>query len=142
MRLFHGENTGSIPVGRAKQPAKPHPALLLQASAIRAAVTLQLPVARVMMKRGWFSWGNRMRFRTLVATCAAVSVSLSALATAASANGIVFDSLDGGTSSAAFAGGVESVISGTFNTKAAPVHVDVALLLRDRFPDFGEPGDT
>jgi len=83
-----------------------------------------------------------MRFRTLVATCAAASLSLSALATAASANGIVFDSLDGGTSSAAFAGGVESVISGTFNTKAAPVHVDVALLLRDRFPDFGEPGDT
>ena len=83
-----------------------------------------------------------MRFRTLVATCAAASLSLSALATAASANEIVFDSLDGVTSSAAFAGGIESVISGTFNTKAAPVHVDVALLLRDRFQDFGEPGDT
>jgi hypothetical protein len=83
-----------------------------------------------------------MRFRTLVATWAGASLSLSALATAASANGIVFDSLDGVTSSAAFAGGIESVISGTFNTKAAPVHVDVALLLRDRFPDFGEPGDT
>ena len=83
-----------------------------------------------------------MRFRTLVAASAAASLSLSALATAALANGVVFDSLDGGTSSAAFAGGVESVISGTFNTKAAPVHVDVALLLRDRFPDFGEPGDT
>ena len=83
-----------------------------------------------------------MRFRTLVAQCAAASLSLSALATAASANGIVFDSLDGVTSSAAFAGGINSVISGTFNTKAAPVHVDVALLLRDRFPDFGEPGDT
>ena len=73
---------------------------------IHAPVTLQLPVARVMMKRGWFSWGNRMRFRTLVATCAAVSVSLSALATAASAHGVVFDSLDGLTSSAAFAGGI------------------------------------
>jgi hypothetical protein len=83
-----------------------------------------------------------MRFRTLVATWAGASLSLSALATAASANGIVFDSLDGVTSSAAFAGGIESVISGTFNTKAAPVHVDVALLLRDRFPGFGEPGDT
>jgi hypothetical protein len=83
-----------------------------------------------------------MRFRTLVATCAAASLSLSALATAALAKGVVFDSLDGLTSSAAFAGGVESVISGTFNTKAAPVHVDVALLLRDRFPDVGEPGDT
>ena len=69
-------------------------------------------------------------------------MSLSALATAASANGIVFDSLDGVTSSAAFAGGIDSVISGTFNTKAAPVHVDIALLLRDCFPDFGEPGDT
>jgi hypothetical protein len=41
-----------------------------------------------------------MRFRTLVATCAAVSFSLSALATAASANGVVFDSLDGVTSNA------------------------------------------
>jgi hypothetical protein len=83
-----------------------------------------------------------MRFRTLVATWAAASFSLSVLATAASANGIVFDSLDGVTSSAAFAGGIESVISGTFNTKAAPVHVNVALLLRDRFPDVAEPGDT
>jgi PEP-CTERM motif len=83
-----------------------------------------------------------MRFRTLVATCAAAYFSLTALDTAASAHGIVFDSLDGVTSSAAFAGGIDSVISGTFNTKAGPVHVDVALLLRDRFPDFGEPGDT
>ena len=83
-----------------------------------------------------------MRFRTLVATWATASLSLSALATAASAKGIVFDSLDGVTTSAAFAGGIESVISGTFNTNAAPVHVDVALLLRDRFQDFGEPGDT
>jgi hypothetical protein len=83
-----------------------------------------------------------MRFRVLVATWAAASFSLSALATPASANGIVFDSLNGVTSSAAFAGGIESVISGSFNTKAAPVHVEVALVLRDRFPDFGEPGDT
>jgi hypothetical protein len=83
-----------------------------------------------------------MRFRTLVATCAAASFSLSALATAASVDGVVFDSLDGVTSGAAFAGGIDPVISGTFNTKAAPVHVDVALSLRDRFPDFGEPGDT
>ena len=83
-----------------------------------------------------------MRFRTWVATCAAAFLPLSALATAASANGVVFDSLDGVTSSAAFAGGIESVISGTFSTKAAPVHVKVALVLRDRFPDFGEPGDT
>ncbi len=83
-----------------------------------------------------------MRFRTLVAPCAAASLSLSALATAASANGVIFDSLDGVTSSAAFAGGIDPVISGTFSTKAAPVHADVALLLRDRFPEFGEPGDT
>ena len=142
MRLFHGENTGSIPVGRAKQPAKPHPALLLQGSAIRAAVTLQLPVARVMMKRGWFSWGNRMRFRTLVATCAAVSVSLSAFATAASAHSVLFDSLGGATSSAAFAGGIDPVMSATFDTGAAPVRVDVALLLRDGFPRHGAPSDT
>jgi hypothetical protein len=55
--------------------------------------------------RGVVLLGNRMRFRTLVAMCAAASFSLSVLATAASADGAVFDSLDGVTSSAAFAGG-------------------------------------
>jgi hypothetical protein len=83
-----------------------------------------------------------MRFRTLVAPCAAASLSLSLLATAASAEGVVFDSLDGVTSSAAFAGGIDPVISATFSTEASPVRVDVALLLRDRFPENGEPGET
>jgi hypothetical protein len=83
-----------------------------------------------------------MRSRTFVATCAAASLSLSALATAASAGSVVFGSLDGVTSSAAFAGGIEPIISGTFNTEATPVRVDVALLLRDYFPEDGEPGDT
>jgi hypothetical protein len=83
--------------------------------------------------RGAVLLGNRMRFRILVATWAAASISLSAVATPALANGIVFDGLNGVASSAAFAGGTESVISGSFKTKAAPVHVNVALLLRDRF---------
>ena len=83
-----------------------------------------------------------MRFLTLLATCAAASLSLSALATAATAEGVVFDSLDGVTSSAAFAGGIDPVISATFNTGTVPARVDVALLLRDRFPEYGEPGDT
>jgi PEP-CTERM motif len=83
-----------------------------------------------------------MRFRTLVATRAAVFLSLSALATTASADSVLFDSLDGPTSSAAFAGGVESVMSATFDSGAAPVRVDVALLLRDGFPGFGAPSDT
>jgi hypothetical protein len=69
-------------------------------------------------------------------------LSLSALATAASANGVVFNSLDSPTSSAAFAGGIEPVMSATFDTGAAPARVNFALLLRDRFPDFGGPGDT
>ncbi len=106
-------------------------------------VTLQPRVVRAMMNpAASFLWGNRMRFRTLVAPCAAASLSLSLLATAASAEGVVFDSLDGVTSSAAFAGGIDPVISATFNTEASPVRVDVALLLRDRFPENGEPGDT
>ena len=84
--------------------------------------------------------GNRMRFRTFVATCAAASFSLFALA--ASASSVVFDSLDGVTSSAAFTGWIDPVISGTFNTETTPVHVDVALLLRDYFPENGEAGDT
>jgi hypothetical protein len=89
----------------------------------------------------FYCW-NCMQFKNFFATWVAAFFPLSALATAASANGIVFDSLGGVTSSAAFAGGIDSIISGTFNTKSAPVHVDVALLLRDRFQDFGEPGDT
>ena len=61
-----------------------------------------------------------MRFRTLVAQCAAASLLLSALATAASANGIVFDSLDGVTSSAAFAGVPIPTKPPVFNGMIAP----------------------
>jgi hypothetical protein len=64
---------------------------------------------------------------------------LSALATAAAAEGVVFDSLDAVTSSAAFAGGIDPAISATFNTGTVPARVDVVLLLRDRFPEYGEP---
>jgi hypothetical protein len=82
-----------------------------------------------------------MRFRTLVATFA-VSLSLSALATAASADGVLFDSLGGATSSAAFAGGIDPVISATFDTGATAVRVNVELLLRVGFPESGAPNGT
>jgi hypothetical protein len=84
-----------------------------------------------------------MRSRTLVAWCSAtVVLSLIALASSASASTAIFDSLDGATSSAAFAGGIEPVISGTFNTGSSPVRVNVAMLLRDSVPEYGRPGDT
>jgi hypothetical protein len=83
-----------------------------------------------------------MRFRTLVAASAAASLSLSALATAASARNVLFDSLGGVISSGAYTGWIDPTISGTFNTEATPVRVNVALLLRDYFPEFDEPADT
>ena len=83
-------------------------------------VTLQPRVVRAIMNPRRRFWGNRVRFRTLVAQCAAASLSLSLLATAASAEGVVFDSLDGVTSSAAFAGGIDPVISATFTPKLLP----------------------
>jgi hypothetical protein len=89
-----------------------------------------------------FYWGNRMRFRTLVATCAAAFLPLAVLATTASAGSVLFDSLDGVMMSGAYAGWIDPVISGTFNTEATPVRVNVALSLRDYFPEFDEPGDT
>jgi hypothetical protein len=69
-------------------------------------------------------------------------LSLSALATAASAASVVFDSLNGATSRPAFAGGIDPIISGTFNTEGTPVRVDVSLLLRDYFPEDGGSSDT
>src|ERR1700677_3175456 len=83
-----------------------------------------------------------MRFRTFFAACAAAFLSLSAFARTASAGGVLFDSLDGVISSGAYAGWIDPVISGTFDTEATPVRVDVALSLRDYFPEFAEPGDT
>jgi hypothetical protein len=83
-----------------------------------------------------------MRFRTLVAACAAAFLSLPVLATTPSAGSVLFDSLGGVISSGAYAGWIDPVISGTFNTEATPVRVNVALLLRDYFPEFDEPGDT
>jgi hypothetical protein len=83
-----------------------------------------------------------MRFRTFIATCAAAFFSLPVLATSASAGSVLFDSLDGVISGGAYAGGIDPVISGTFSTEATPVRVNVALSLRDYFPEFDEPGDT
>jgi hypothetical protein len=80
-----------------------------------------------------------MRFCTTAAACATVSSFLSMLASPVSAGAVIFDSLDSATSSAAFAAGIDPVMSATFNTGATPVRVDVALLLRE---EYGQPGDT
>jgi hypothetical protein len=68
--------------------------------------------------------------------------SLIAFVSPAWAGAIVFDNLHGVTSSSAFAGGIDPVMSGTFNTGPTPIRVKAALLLRDRFPEEGGPGDT
>jgi hypothetical protein len=81
-----------------------------------------------------------MRFRTLVAASAAASLSLSALATAASARNVFFDSLNGETAPAAYAGGIDPVMSATFNTKGSSVGVSVALSLFEGF--LGENGQS
>ncbi len=69
-------------------------------------------------------------------------LALPVLATTSSARGVLFNSLNGTMTSAAFAGGIEPVMSATFSTGATPVRVDVALLLRDDLPNFAEPNDT
>jgi hypothetical protein len=58
----------------------------------------------------------------------------------ASAESVVFDSL-GGASSGAADTSVGPVISGTFNTGASPLHVDVALSLSVALP-YEDKGDT
>jgi hypothetical protein len=83
-----------------------------------------------------------MQFRSEVAAGVATVFSLIASISPAWATAVVFESLDGVTSSSAFAGAIDPVMSGTFNTGSTPVRVDVALLLRERFPENGEPGDT
>jgi hypothetical protein len=83
-----------------------------------------------------------MRFRTFVAACATAFLSLPVLATTPSTGSVLFDSLSGVISNGAYAGWIDPAISGTFNTEATPVRVNVALLLRDYFPEFDEPSDT
>jgi hypothetical protein len=83
-----------------------------------------------------------MQSGTRITAGVATVFSLIAFVSPVWATGVVFDSLDGVTSSSAFAGGIDPVMSGTFNTGDTPVRVDVALLLRDRFPEDGYPGDT
>jgi hypothetical protein len=86
--------------------------------------------------------GIPMQSGTRITAGVATVFSLIAFVSPVWATGVVFDSLDGVTSSSAFAGGIDPVMSGTFNTGDTPVRVDVALLLRGRFPEDGEPGDT
>jgi PEP-CTERM motif len=82
-----------------------------------------------------------MRFRRVfAATCVAASLSVSALSKTASATGVLFDSLDSAASSAAYAGGIDPVMSATFSTGAASVRVSVALSLFNGF--LGEGGES
>jgi hypothetical protein len=86
-----------------------------------------------------------MRFGLGATAGIATVFSLIAFSSPAWAGAVIFDSLDGATSSSAFAGGIDPVMSGSFTTGVAPVRVNVALLLRDRYPENGEegePGDT
>lgn len=84
-----------------------------------------------------------MRCRALVASCSgAIVLSLIAFASPAWAGTVIFDSLKGTTSSAAYAGGIDPVMSATFSTGASPVGVDVALLLFDGFLGEGERSAT
>ena len=81
-----------------------------------------------------------MRSRTGIAVCAAAAVWLLGLVGSASADSVVFDSLDGANSGAADTS-IDPAISATFNTGASPLHVDVALSLSVAVPDE-QKGDT
>jgi hypothetical protein len=81
-----------------------------------------------------------MRSRTGIAACAAAAVWLLGLVGSASAESVVFDSLDGAKSGAADTS-IDPAISATFNTGASPLHVDVALSLSVAVPDE-QKGDT
>src|ERR1700733_6161256 len=95
-------------------------------------VTLRLSISHDRMTRRCRSiGGNRMRFQTFVATCAAAFLSLPVLATTASAGSALFDSLGGVISSGAYAGWIDPVISTVFNTEATPARVAVAPSQRD-----------
>jgi hypothetical protein len=83
-----------------------------------------------------------MQFRLGVTMGVATVFSLIVFSSPASAGTVIFDSLDGETSNSAFAGGIDTVMSASFNTGASPGRVDVALLLRDRVPEDAESGDT
>ena len=72
-----------------------------------------------------------MRSRTILAACSTAVVALGAIAWPAWANESIFDSLHGATSSAAYAGGIDPVMSATFSTGATPVRVGVSLALMD-----------
>jgi hypothetical protein len=81
-----------------------------------------------------------MRSRTGIAAFAAAAVWLLGLVSSASAGSVVFDSL-GGASSGAADTSVDPVISGTFDTGASPLRVDVALSLSVALP-YEDQGDT
>lgn len=66
-----------------------------------------------------------------------------AFAGPASAGAVVFDSLDSGTASTAYATvDLDPSMSATFKTGASSLHVEVALLLSAPFPEDVEPDDT
>lgn len=100
------------------------------------------PAPAIMNYAASFYQGNRMRSRTIFAACSTAVLALSALAWPALASESTFDSLDGATSSAAYASGIDPVMSATFSTGATPVRVGVALLLFDGVLGDGEPSAT
>ena len=83
-----------------------------------------------------------MRSRSTFATRLMAALALNALAWPALATETIFDSLNGATSSAAYAGGIDPLMSATFSTRASPVRVGVALSLFDGFLGEGEPSAT
>jgi PEP-CTERM motif len=83
-----------------------------------------------------------MQSATKVTAGVATLFALVVSASPAWATSVIFDSLDGVTGSSAYAGGIDPMMSGTFNTGATHVSVDVTLLLKDGFPQDGAAGDT
>ena len=84
-----------------------------------------------------------MRSRTLVASCSgAIILSLVAFASPIWAGTVVFDSLNGVTSSAAYAGGIAPIMSATFSTGHSSIRAGVGLLVFDGSLGAGETGAT
>jgi hypothetical protein len=116
--------------------------------ALEKAVAARYPVSRLRFTvcpcyyGASRRWSSPMQSGMKVTARVATLFALVAFASPAWATAVVFDSLDDVTAGSAYAGGIDPVMSGTFNTGATPVRVDVTLLLRDSFPQDGAAGDT
>ena len=83
-----------------------------------------------------------MHSRTIFAACLTAVVALSSLVRPAVASKGIFDSLDGATSSAAYADGTDPAMSATFSTGATPVRVCVSLSLFEGVLEDVDPSAT